>query len=218
MVFRWILLLLLGACATSPAMAPDLDLVERFDLVAFRNDDRSVHFRLWRWDRVISVHYDGPEEYRQNVYDHARVLGNLTGKLVLIEPDYANMIVEISERYTGATCRVIASRTEPADIHIRSDFSPEYIRQCILQEMTQALGVGGDLDGMFSSRDDTVFASHQTSNHLTEEDIAMIKILYDSRLYHGMRRYEALPIVWQIVEEMEVQQEAQQEVRPGVGY
>lgn len=208
MVFRWILLLLLGACATSPAMAPDLDLVERFDLVAFRNDDRSVHYRLWRWDRVISVRYDGPEEYRQNVYDHAYVLGELTGKLVVIEPEHANMIVEISERYTGATCRVIASRIEPADVHIRSDLSPDYIRQCILQEMTQALGVGGDLDGMFGSRGDTVFASFQTANELTEEDIAMIRILYDRRLHHGMPRYEALPIVRQIVAEMEAEQAA----------
>lgn len=207
-VYRWVIALLLGGCATSPAMAPDLDLVDRFDLVAFRADDRSVHHRLWRWDRVISVHYVGPEAYRQDVYDHANRLGELTGKAVIVEGDYANMIVEISERDTGATCKFVTHTRDPADIHIQSALSPAYIRQCILQEMTQALGLIGDLDGMFGSRGDSVFASHQTADHLTEQDIALIRILYDRRLHHGMPRYEALPIVRQIVAEMEAEQQA----------
>ena len=205
-MFRWMLLLpplLLGACATSPAMAPDLDLVKRFDLVAFRNDDRSVSYHLWRWDREISVRYKGPDAFRQDVYDHARRLGALTAKPVIIEGDDPNMYVEISNRDTGATCRFITRTVEPAVIHIRLDLGAVQIRQCILQEMTQALGLIGDLDGMFSSRGDTVFASHQGADRLTDEDVALIRILYDPRLYHGMPRYEAIPIVERIVEEMQ---------------
>lgn len=206
---RWVvLLLLLSACATSRATAPDLGLAERFEIVAFSLEEPPSSDEIWRWDRPISVHYVGPEEYRQDVYDHARQLGALTGKVVVIEGDYSNMIVEISDRDTPNICQVDTGTIEPAYIHVWSALRPRQIRQCILQEMTQALGLLGDLDGAFGSRTDTVFASYQTADHLTDTDIALIHILYDRRLHHGMTRAEAMPIVRQIVAEMEAEQEA----------
>lgn len=207
-MFRWLVLLLLGACATSQATAPDLCLADRFDLVAFRADDGEVYDTLWRWDRPISVHYIGPEEYRQDVYDHATLLGELTGKVVILEGDFAGMVVEISGRDGPFDCQYDISTGDLANIHIWSELSPAEIRRCIPQEMTQALGLTGDLDGVFGSRSDTVFASYQSVDQLSEADIALIRILYDRRLHHGMPREEAMPIVRQIVAEMEAEQEA----------
>lgn len=43
---------------------------------------------------------------------------------------------------------------------------------------------------------------------LTDADLALFAILYDRRLMAGMTREEAMPIVRQIVAEMEAQQEA----------
>lgn len=206
---RWVvLLIILGACATSQATAPDLSLVDRFDLVAFREDDGRVNEKLWRWDRPISVHYIGPEEYRQDVYRHAAQLGALTGKIVVVEGEFSNMIVEISDEDTGMTCMADTGTIDPALIHIWSGLRPAHIRSCIVEEMTQSLGLIGDLDGVFGSRSDTIFASYTNVGHLTEADIALIKILYDRRLHHDMTREEAMPIVRQIVAEMEAGQEA----------
>lgn len=207
-MYRLLALLLLGACATSQATAPDLSLADRFDLVAFRADDGSIYDTLWRWDRPILVHYIGPDEYRQDVYDHATLLGELTGKVVVVEGDYSNMTVEISGSDGPFDCQYDISTGDAARIHIWSEQPPAQIRSCIPQEMTQALGLTGDLDGVIGSRFDTVFASYQTADRLTDTDIALVHILYDPRLHHGMARAEAMPIVRQIVAEMEAEQEA----------
>jgi hypothetical protein len=121
------------------------------------------------------------------------------------------MVVEISNRETPSTCRVDYVPTSDGwrpEIHIWSELRPQHIRRCILQEMTQALGPGGDLDGHFGSRPDTVFASYQTAGHLTDEDIAVLRILYDDRLYHGMPRDQVLAILPAIVADVEGEQEA----------
>lgn len=201
-----VLALLLGGCA-SPAMDPGLSLHDRFVLTALTNDDGEPLESLWRWDLPVMVRYDGPERFRQDVADHLEHLGQITGLWVIMDADHPNTFVEVSNRDTPYRCMWQQIDGE-LRVHIWSALPDRVVRQCVQQELTQVLGPGGDLDGMIGSRSDTVFASYQTAGRLTPEDVAVLRILYDDRLYHGMPRDQVLAVLPEIVADIDSQQEA----------
>ena len=201
--------LVLSAC-TPAVMDQDLALDERFDLVAFRDEDGRIVDELFRWYQPLTVHYVGPPEFKPDVIAHMERLGDLTGLPTGEDDMFATMRVEIGHDFAdygqllGYECSVQYGGNG-GRVFIRDDLPPRVIRQCIVQEMTQALGLGGDLDDWdnYVSRPDTVFASFQIADDLTDHDIALIRILYDPRLRDGMSRAQAMPIVREIVAEME---------------
>lgn len=72
--------------------------------------------------------------------------------------------------------------------------------QCLAQELAHTTGLRYDTDG----RGDTVFAGGLfSSDHLTEVDRQLLRILYDPRLRPGMTWDEARPFVKQIISEIE---------------
>ena len=200
------LALVLAGCA-SPAMNANLSLHERFVLTALTNDDGDPVDSLWRWDLPVMVRYDGPERFRQDVANHLDHLGEITGLWVIMDADHPNTLVEISDRDTPSTCRVQYQR-DMIDIHIWSALPDAHVRRCILQELAQAIGPGGDLDGLFGSRSDTVFASYQTADWLTPEDIAILRIMYSDRLHHGMPRERVLAVLPEIIADLYPELEA----------
>lgn len=199
-------LVILAGCA-SPAMDSDLSLHDRFVLTALADDDGSPTERLWRWHGPIRLYYDGPNEYRMPVIRQAQQLGMIIGQPVeLSRHAAANLFVEISNRDTPSRCRVdyYGSLTRYiAEVHIWIEIPDREIRQCIAQEMAQAMGPGGDLDGLFGSRQDTVFASRGGARELTAGDIAVLRILFDNRLYPGMPRDQVLAVLPEIVADVE---------------
>ena len=84
-----------------------------------------------------------------------------------------------------------------AGAYIRNDLPGENTRGCIAQEISQVLGLPGDLD----NRTDTNFTSQNGTPYLTAADRALLMILYDDRLEVGMTWDEARPIVRQIIQE-----------------
>lgn len=195
-----VLALVLAGCS-SPAMDPNLSLHDRFVLVALHRDDGSKVDDLLRWYAPLTVFYDGPEEYREDVFAHMELLGELTGLETGEDEMFAKMRVEISDRDTGSTCEVQTSGGG-ARVYIWEDLPPAHIRRCIVQEMTQALGLGGDLDGPVGSRSDTAFASYGGSPNLTSYDIALIGILFDDRLRNGMSRERVLAVLPEIIADL----------------
>ena len=189
-------------------MAPDLSLADRFEIVAFALAEPPPTTYLNRWELPLVVTYEGPNRYRQVVIDQAHELGDITGLPVSFDGELVSMHVEISDRDSPFTCSFSLDSAHRIDVLIWSDLPDWEIRQCIAQEMTQGLGLYGDLDGPFGSRQDTVFASYGGALHLTQADIALLRILYDDRLFPGMSRDHAMNVVRQIVAEMEAQQEA----------
>lgn len=203
----WAIFALVLIGCTSPAMDPDLTLHDRFVLTALTNDDGSPIERLWKWRDPILLYYDGPNEYHDAVHQQAAQLSTITGHPFEVAPyPVANLYVEISDRDTPNTCQVVLFGPPTryhAEVHIWSELTDRHIRSCIAQEMAQAMGPGGDLDGPFGSRSDTVFASYGGADGLTPQDIAVLRILFDDRLRPGMPRDEVLAILPEIVADVE---------------
>lgn len=214
-----IIAVLVSACAPEPL--PELDMVERFRLVGFRDDmGQPISLRKWTDPLLVSTR-NASLEQRAMVEEHVALLGSLTGLEARMEADQPNMIVLFGTEeelqphldnwaqggdrlgvagFYRSDCFAMAGRMDGvrfARAFIRSDQPESEIRLCIVQEMTQALGLIGDTDGRW----DTNFASWGGADHLTEADRTLIKILYDDRLQHGMSEWIGMPIVRQIVAE-----------------
>ena len=202
-----VLSLVFAGCAANPITAPDLPLADRFEMVAFGIHNGSTRNDLWKWSWPIRVRVTGDQSYHQHVADQLGLLGELTGLTTEMDSDRPNMVVDFSLREERSWCRYFLDHTTSrysARISIRTDQPPSEIRRCIVQEMTQPLGLLNDLDG----RTDTNFTSYGRIIEFTESDRLLLEILYDRRLLDRMPREEAMPIVRQIVAEMEAEQEA----------
>lgn len=198
--------LMVGACAAGPATEPDLSLADRFEVVAF-DPHPFYDGRLWRWGWPIRVQIIGSTAYRDSVADQVAQLGDITGLPTEMDSSRPTMTIEFSRRNRRVFCsfRVRgAPGAYTAAVYIATDQPARHIRRCIAQELSQAMGLFVDTDG----RRDTTFSSGIGTDYLTESDLALFEILYDRRLWAGMTRDEAMPIVRQIVAEMEAEQEA----------
>ena len=200
---------------------PPIELDERFLLVGFR-DDMGMPRELYKWTAPIRVHTEGAtKDQRQMVREHAELLGRVTGLPVSVDPVDPNLVVlfgneeelqpYLDEWAIGGDrlnwpgffrSECFAGVSGPGDdpfavAFILQDLPERKNRLCIVQEMTQALGLFGDIDG----RSDTSFASWGGSDRLTELDVVLLEILYDPRLRSGMSESVAMPIVRQIIAE-----------------
>ncbi len=83
-------------------------------------------------------------------------------------------------------------------IGIPDDLPPNDIDACLVEEVTQALGLFMDDDRVRPS----VFNDDDAFRDLTWQDELMLRVLYDRRLAPGMTRAEAAPVVRRLVEEL----------------
>ncbi|MEL7467296.1 MAG: DUF2927 domain-containing protein [Pseudomonadota bacterium] len=75
---------------------------------------------------------------------------------------------------------------EKASALIPRTLEPYKIRECILEEVSQALGTGNDLYGLR----DTIFNDDDAHTWPTRLDYLMLRVLYDPRMETGLNRRE----------------------------
>ncbi len=214
-------LLTLCAVLLGCASQPPIELDERFLLVGFR-DDMGMPRELYKWTAPIRVHTEGAtKDQRQLVRQHTELLGRVTGLPARMDPDDPNLVVLFGTEeelqpylddwaiggdrlnwpgFFRSEC--FAGVSGPGDdpfamAFILQGLPERKTRLCVVQEMTQALGLFGDIDG----RSDTSFASWGGSDRLTEMDVILLEILYDPRLRSGMSETVGMRIVRQIIAE-----------------
>ena len=81
---------------------------------------------------------------------------------------------------------------------IRGDQGARTIEGCLVQEVTQVLGLMNDLE----AGTDSVFSDSGRQIALTERDRLMLRLLYDRRLRPGMSWAEAEPLLRQALREL----------------
>jgi len=94
---------------------------------------------------------------------------------------------------------IIRGGSERAVVIILDTLSDKRIKHCIIEEITQALGLDADTDILQPSiMSDTIpLIDRQPMN-----DKIMVRTLYDKRLKSGMTRDEVMPIVRKIIPEL----------------
>lgn len=85
-----------------------------------------------------------------------------------------------------------------AQIVVNADLPPDVIDACLLEEMTQALGLPNDSDVVMPS----IFNRQSTQQALTDSDKILLRTLYDRRLPPGTPRVDALRIGRDVIAEL----------------
>jgi len=110
-----------------------------------------------------------------------------------------------AEMRIEATCygRIVTAEDDPneivgAVILIPTDLGRFIVRACIIEELTQAMGLFNDSDSVEPS----IFNDSSANMTLTAHDRILFRLLYDRRLHTGMSWSEAEPIVRQALAEI----------------
>ena len=128
-------------------------------------------------DENVTVFILTYEEYQRMLREHYQS-NNLAIREILRGPEpcsfsyYTNDEFEITEAY----------------IFIPAYYGEELARTCIVEEVTQILGLANDSSEVRPS----IFNDDEEYRELTDHDILLLKILYDEQMKLGMRRQEAL--------------------------
>jgi len=72
------------------------------------------------------------------------------------------------------------------------------MRSCLLEEMTQVLGLPADSDLIRPS----IFSSRDWAEELSINDKILVRALYDDRIEPGMTRAEAQPVIREVISDL----------------
>jgi Protein of unknown function (DUF2927) len=213
---------LLAAVAVAAALAPwpaaadmpPLDtLLRQYVEVAFRNEFGGAHRfdRIVKWQEPIRARLEGPnaEAYKAQVERQFAVLTRLTGLSIEVVDGFrpfANVNMTITFIDTGGrgpenperACFSSAYEDDKfvirrAEIMITADI-PELRQHCIVEEISQALGLLNDSTIIFPS----IFHDDSRQQALSPWDELMFYAHYDPRIKPGMTINEAMPIIREI--------------------
>jgi len=189
-------------------------LARQFERIAFSSEFGGQYRagRLIRWDGPITVRIAGhaPDRFRAEVERQLAELRQLSGLAI----DFAaeggestpSMTIEFSQSRGGTTfdpnapCRTLIWETGFVIRKVQVFITPypdELRRHCIVEEITQALGLADDSTLVR----DSIFNDSSSRQRLSPWDALMVRILYDPRLKPGIHRTEAMPIVRRIIGE-----------------
>jgi len=198
---------------------PSVDvLLHQFERIGFHNEFGGQHRdgRLMKWSGPLRVRLKGAgaERYREEIEAHFETLRRLTRlDISIVEwwwPWEANVEIEFTTwsaemRWRGvAPCRaevydrgfVLAS----ARIVISTNIAA-LRRHCIVEELTQALGLMNDSTLLAPS----MFNDGSQDQSLLPWDEILVRVLYDPRLRPGMPVQVALPLAYRILDELRSQ-------------
>jgi hypothetical protein len=120
------------------------------------------------------------------------------------QPEWAEFL-RAPDRY-GFGLDVPLPINDPKVIHAQTKLSifipdtalPHQIRECLIEEITQALGPGNDLFGLGS----TIFNDDNAHTWPTAIDFLMLRVLYDPRLVSGLDRTNTHELALAVLDEV----------------
>ncbi len=194
-----------------------------FESRGIKHDGR---LSTWGYPIRVRLHGEEPRRFKAHIRKTLDVLARLSGldiglfedlrngrismEFYIVPPDRVAPILRSygeSEReidiLSGSIClgttRNVRNVSEYDVTIILSTLSDEVIRHCIIEEITQGLGLIADTDILQPSiMSDNV----PIIDRLPMNDKIMVRTLYDKRLKPGMTRDEAMPIVQKIIPEL----------------
>lgn len=173
---------------------------------------------------TVSLEQRATKEHLGFVSAHLATLGRLTGKTFsgTKTPESAAIRVlflrrnemaaiqgpnidpkAISEAAAAGGCYFMSwkkpeSRIVKAIVVVNVERDPAHINSCLLEELTQLMGLPNDSDALRPS----IFSDSDNLPELSPHDAILVRTLYDSRMKAGLPRTEALGIARTIISEL----------------
>ena len=184
--------------------------------------------RKWSGPVRMKILGKGAAKYRSAIQRHATMLSELTGlTFTEIKPDVrgetmiiwfapaaemftvgsrieknAEVLRRIVDQSAGG-CYFLSYSFEDGRIAygaivVNSERTAAAIRHCLLEEMTQSLGLPNDSPRISPS----IFNDNDRLAELSAIDILLVRTLYDSRMHRGLPRAQALERAREIITEL----------------
>jgi len=191
----------------------------------FGSDKNIYHISKWVKPIRIALFGDEAEAWRSLIYMRADDLANLSGLpfTLLDQPDgtenisihfvanedrmkaalsYENDLGSMKEVIPASSCLALGKGTrgtyKDAFIIIPYDSGYAWLTTCILEELTQTLGLPNDSDIIQPS----IFNDKGQSRILSINDMILVRTLYDPRIKAGMAKSEAMALAGEIIPEL----------------
>lgn len=100
------------------------------------------------------------------------------------QPDWKAYVAD-PERFNGRAAKSLERQTTMS-VFIPDTIEPYKVRECLLEEVTQALGTANDLYGLSTS----IFNDDNAHTWPTRLDYLMLRVLYDPDMHSGLSRAE----------------------------
>jgi len=134
----------------------------------------------------------------------ANIIINFVPELQLANSNLANVDKRLLSKLAGqGGCYFLSftggnsGQIVKAIIVVNSDRLIVKTDHCLLEELTQSMGLPNDINAPWPS----IFNNTGRLNTLSRQDQIFIRTLYDPRLANGMQRKQALPIARKIISE-----------------
>lgn len=115
---------------------------------------------------------------------------------------YGNDEAQVTEMVRVSTCfaKIFTKGFEirAAVVVFPAEHPKDYIRACVVEELTQILGLAND----YNKAEPSIFNDKSPYTELTEHDRLMLRMLYDKRMPIGMPRAQALKTGLAILNEL----------------
>ncbi len=224
----WVALVPFGQVSADTARRPAVEeIVRLFETVVFGSelDPKLASKAVGKWQSPIRLAIQGKpgDRHLEFLGRHAATLSNLTGlSIMLAKPgEAANITVafvpraQMSKIQIGGVKQDLIERLAApggcyfvswqkagtivgAAIVVNTDRDMARINHCLLEELTQTLGLPNDTDVLRPS----IFSDNDYLLELSRPDEIVLRTLYDPRLKPGMPKAEALKVVPRIVREL----------------
>ena len=212
-----------GAASESDAVRA---LVRYFDTVVFgaEIDSKLASKVVAKWAGPLRISIQGrvKKAHRVLIGKHARTLARLTGLEFEAPKTGHNLYILFVRRAEMATvpikgvdpglleklaapagCYFISAKKPPSRIIlsyivVNAERQERAIEHCLLEEMTQSLGLPNDSDMARPS----IFSDLDQLTELSRSDRILVKTLYDARMKAGLSRRPALRVAKAVIEEL----------------
>ena len=202
------------------------DLVRYFDTVVFGAEiDKKLASKVvakWAGPLHISIQGRVKKTHRVLIRKHARTLARLTGLTFEAPKTGHNLYVLFVRRAemakvpikgvdprlleklaAPAGCYFISAKKPPSRIIlsyivVNAEREERAIEHCLLEELTQSLGLPNDSDMARPS----IFSDLDQLTELSRTDKILVKSLYDPHMKAGLSRGPALGVAKAIIEEL----------------
>jgi hypothetical protein len=190
----------------------------------FMGEDSTVVHK-WQGPMRVAIYSDDEVKHRHLIGPHLARLTNLTGINISVVPRFAPgenahvLLLGWRQFYSYAEAHLGTGKIPQTNTHlacygffkvnhaevvvevfavIPSAISEPEIASCVVEEMTQLLGLPNDSFEVSPS----IFNDDEEYQDLTWQDELFLRVLYDPRVTPGMTRAEFEPLARKIIDEL----------------
>ncbi len=193
-VRKWEKPIYVGILGTPPDSFDDLVMNFLDELIAATGNPMSLAYfpRMVREKRMAKGFDPNKVVNIFLIYDTINAIAKIVGNKKVPHSDFVIKTLSEGKAHCMATINKRKTEVVSAVVYFPSHHTPQSIRACVVEELTQIMGLPNDSDRITQS----IFKDRGKHNELTPQDRLFLRLLYNSGVTSGMPRIDALKAIY----------------------